>query len=548
MKLRYKILSIRVIFGLCLGAFSAHVAAAQAVKVFADSVNVTVGQSIKYQISVETDSLLPVDFPKRAALNPLAVADSSAVDTVKEQNLYRLTRTYTLIGFDEKIKAIPAQFVKVGDRLVKSDSIPLNIRTIPVDTISMQYFDAKPITEVDRISSFSWRPIIYILIGLVLGVGGWLAYRFRRRLFPKKENIETLPPFEKAQKLLDLLSESNVLDKADYKFYYSGLTGTLKRYIEEEISLPALESTSEELITVLELYVKKYNIRLEEDFFDNFRKMLHRSDMSKFAKSAPQRDVAETDFNLTRQIIFEVKKTLPQTILEAKQAAALTMEAVKKEHRKKTIRYSIYAGVALVVFSIVGFVAYNGFRKTFDTLTGHPTLKALQRPWVASTYGFPPVGLETPDILKRVVLSDSLAQRQPAQGMTTFRYGGLKEKILIFLNMKAFPQPITDSLLPSIVSPLITKQIEELGAKNILNKEEDFTAPDGSKGLKTYGNFNLAEESGSLAYTVVTFANNEYLVQLGFVYEKDDPYALEIESRVLKSIKLNDNNKKAAQP
>ena len=61
------------------------------------------------------------------------------------------------------------------------------------------------------------------------------------------------PPFERAIKELKKL-ESFVLKKdQDYKQYYSSLTGIVRRYLEEDAKVSALESTSDQLLIKLEL-------------------------------------------------------------------------------------------------------------------------------------------------------------------------------------------------------------------------------------------------------------------------------------------------------
>ena len=62
----------------------------------------------------------------------------------------------------------------------------------------------------------------------------------------KKERVPLA--IEKAIIALKLLESKELKQQKDYKDYYSKLTEIVKNYLEEDISLDALESTTDELI------------------------------------------------------------------------------------------------------------------------------------------------------------------------------------------------------------------------------------------------------------------------------------------------------------
>ena len=111
-----------------------------------------------------------------------------------------------------------------------------------------------------------------------------------------KNKIETNslnsdPPFERAIKELKEL-ESFVLKKdQDYKQYYSSLTGIVRRYLEEDAKVSALESTSDQLLIKLELLKTEGILDLKTQTLNNLKNVLKTSDLVKYAKSITEKNL-----------------------------------------------------------------------------------------------------------------------------------------------------------------------------------------------------------------------------------------------------------------
>ena len=61
----------------------------------------------------------------------------------------------------------------------------------------------------------------------------------------------------------------------------------MRRYLEEEASIDALESTSDELLEKLELRKDAGTLDLSIETLNNLKKVLQNADLVKFARSAP---------------------------------------------------------------------------------------------------------------------------------------------------------------------------------------------------------------------------------------------------------------------
>ncbi len=116
-----------------------------------------------------------------------------------------------------------------------------------------------------------------MLIGLIY------AFFFAKKRIEQKK--KKLPPFERAIEELKALESIKPTDQEEHKNYYSRLTDVIRRYLEEEAKISALESTSDELLSKLELLKDSGKLKLEHDTIKNLKSVLQTADLVKFAKS-----------------------------------------------------------------------------------------------------------------------------------------------------------------------------------------------------------------------------------------------------------------------
>jgi len=125
------------------------------------------------------------------------------------------------------------------------------------------------------------------LVRLILKVEKWKK---------KIENPEEiLPPFDRALLKLKNLKDSRYLIESNHKEYYSVLTDIIRKYLEEEIHIAATESTTDELLTKLQVFLDAGKLHLSSDVVEELRTVLRKADLVKFAKSKPEDFEAEND-------------------------------------------------------------------------------------------------------------------------------------------------------------------------------------------------------------------------------------------------------------
>ena len=97
------------------------------------------------------------------------------------------------------------------------------------------------------------------LICLLLALAYFLISRTQQRI---RASRQKLPPFERAIQALQALENKQLDKQEEYKGYYSEMTDIVKSYLEDEAHIDALESTSDELLTKLELLCDTGNLDL----------------------------------------------------------------------------------------------------------------------------------------------------------------------------------------------------------------------------------------------------------------------------------------------
>ena len=371
--------------------------------------------------------------------------------------------------------------------------------------------------------------------------GALYWYVFRKKPLSQEAQEALLPPYERALKELKRLETSRYLIQDEFKQYYTELTDIVRAYLEEEVHISALESTTAQLLEKLELLRDAGKLDLEEDTLTQFRKILETADLVKFAKSKPPVQKAEADRASVEQIVRKTKEALPEpTEEELLQQEEYRAEIAARERRKK-IRIAAVAAAGVLLVSIVASVGYFGFQNVKDYLLGNPSKSLLEGEWIASSYGYPPVLLETPEVLFRREVELPAEARAAIQDMDAFAYNNARAHLSIAAVSTVFSKADTPPDYDQAVDQVLAG-FEQNGAKNIITKQEEFTTVSGVKGVRVYGrgDFRIpdSEEYVKGRYTVLLFGGNGFLQQVVISWEDGDPYAEQIVERILKTVEV----------
>lgn len=521
---------------------------AQKVTTSVDTTKNKIGAEFKLTIKTDVDTSSKVKFPEAKNFGALEVIHSYKIDTVRNGARYELIKKYGLTQFDSGKYTIQRIPVLINGKPFFSDSIKVEVNDIQVDTLKQKMYDIKDIAEVESPIGTWW---IYILIFFAIGTAGYFIYQFikKRQNQPKAEVIVFKSPIEKATTLLQQLEIKELWQKGEIKDYYSELTDIARNYIEEEINIPAMESTTSELIDGLRKAAKQKKLKLSNETLENLEKVLKQADLVKFAKVKPLDFEIEEDKKRISSSIVIIHKSIPE-VVENDDELALWNEQQKelarlqKLKKQKRIRIITTIGIVfgMLMLFVLGLVYFKGFDYVKDNLLGHPTKDLVEGQWIYSDYGNPGVKVETPKVLKRIDATKTLPKDAMAliKEMQTFGYGSLLEDFYISVSTVTYKQQTQIDLDKTAEGYL--KIMETQGAQNIIVKTEDFDTQKGISGKKAYGTMTVLDKikgrSAKMYYEVLLFSQNGGLQTIMVMHREDDKYGQQIAERMLNSVEL----------
>lgn len=511
-----------------------------------DTTKNKIGAEFKLTLKTNVDTLSKVVFPNVKNFGPLEVIISYPIDTIRKNDRYELVKKYGLTQFDSGKYTIPSIKILINKKAFLTDSIKVEVANVLVDTLKQKMYDIKDIVPANEGMGDWWKYLLFLLLISAIAAGIYWYIKKQQKQKIEEEIYKT--PIEKATNLLNNLEKKELWQHGEIKAYYSELTDIVRNYIEEAIDIPAMESTTSELIEGLKNASKKKKMKLSQETIDSLFVVLKQADLVKFAKSKPLDFEITEDRKKIERTIVTLDKAIPVAVENNEELLLNEMqrqERLKRELKKRRNKRIVITAVSvflLLFITTTYFVASRGFSYVIDNVFGHPSKELLEGEWIKSEYGNPIVRIETPQVLKRIDLKKSLPKEGMAliKDMQSFAYGSLTDNFYIMVSTLHYKQQTQIELDKSLDGVLQT--MEAKGAQNMIVKKEDFETKEGIKGIKGYGTFSKidgdSQSSTKLYYEVLIFSQDGGLQQITIVHEEGDLYANEISERIMKSVEL----------
>lgn len=528
------------LFFIGLFLVSSQAGAQSRVSASVDSTTIKIGEQIKYSIEVETAPEDLVVFPEGKTFSPLELVESLETDTVRENGGYRLLKEYFLTQFDSGQYVIPSQEVLIESNSFYTDSIAIEVNDVVVDTTKQKLYPIKPSVEVPpgfNIPDWLWWLLAIFLVG---GLVAYLIIRQKRKADAEPE----LPPYEEAMAELEKLDRSQLLEKREIKEYYSQLSFAARKYLDRKIYDHGLEMTTNELILYLKAQKEGGKLHLNDETIMDFKRILERADLAKFARSKPDVITAKEDRSRTQHIIDDLRASVPEPTEEELLHDEAFLEEQARKRKKRRVVLGVLIGVAVIVIGVSALILTKGYTYVKDTYLGHPTKELLEGEWIRSEYGNPPVSVTTPEVLVRGEIEMPQDVQQMMVGNETFIYGSLLSNFYTTLSTIKFRGEVNFDLEKAVDG--IYTNLENQGARNIIMKQEEFTTVEGAKGLKVFGTLEAVNpvtgESIPNEYVILNFAENGGFEQIMVIFNENDQYAKEISERIINSVEITNLN------
>ena len=345
---------------LCIILTASVLAASAQVSVEAviDSIQIFVGQQAHVTLTATAKENAKVEFPQFKPMEYITpgveVLDRQELEQQPQDNGFvSRSMVYTMTSFDDTLYYIPPMTVKIDGKPYKSKSLALKVLTIEVDTLhAEQFFGPKDVQD----NPFQWSdwedPFwLSVLMLVLLAVAYYLYLRLRdnKPIISHIRIVKRLLPHQKAMKEIEQIKADKMVSSENSKEYYTKLTDTLRKYIEERYGFNAMEMTSSEII-------EKLMASQDQKALDELRQLFTTADLVKFAKYSTL--INENDANLVNAIDFINQTKLENVPVEETIKPQLSEEDQRSQKTRRVLKYFITA-IAVVCLALFAYVVYT---------------------------------------------------------------------------------------------------------------------------------------------------------------------------------------------
>lgn len=275
-----------------------------------DSSKIRIGEQVKVDLYLNYNAhqkKLQIQWPKigDTLTSYVEVISVSPIDTTlpDKNNPSNILQHQQIVVsvYDSGFFAIPGfEFVINQDTAHPRFTNPLflEVHTVPTDTSATKLKDIKPpLLEVFNwkwyLEEILWTGALLLLIGIAILI--WYFRSLRHQESAPEPEKPKVPAHILALQSLEKIKIEQKWREGKVKEYYSEISDTVRQYIEDRYALPALESTTDEIMQAFRSQV------IDPQSKEKLQHLLRLSDLVKFAKMFP----SETEHELSLQEAFD---------------------------------------------------------------------------------------------------------------------------------------------------------------------------------------------------------------------------------------------------
>ena len=259
----------------------------------------------------------------------------------------------TLTSFDGNLYHLPPFKVKINGKEQQSADLALKVVEVEVDTTQLnKFFPPKDVQDNPFLwSDWSLSFWLSVLLLVLIALCGYLYLRLRdnKPIISHIKIVKRLLPHQKAMKEIEQIKADRMVASENAKEYYTKLTDTLRKYIEERYGFSAMEMTSSEII-------ERLTAAGDQQSLDELRQLFTTADLVKFAKYSTM--INENDANLVSAIDFINQTKLENQPVEEVQKPVLS-EADQRSQKERRVLKIVIWGIVSVAVLLFCYIVYS---------------------------------------------------------------------------------------------------------------------------------------------------------------------------------------------
>jgi hypothetical protein len=339
-----------LLIGLIIHAFLTFAQASVEVKI--DPIEMMIGEQAQVTMTVQAAEGAKIEMPVFQPRQQIV----AGVEVINVEHPTGHSLSLTLTSFDGNLYYLPPFKVKVNGKTVESKSLALKVVEVEVDTTKLdKFFGPKDVQD----NPFQWSDwslsfwlSILMLVLLALAYYLYLRLRDNKPIIARIKIVKRLLPHQKAMKEIDQIKADKMVSSENQKEYYTKLTDTLRKYIEERYGFSAMEMTSTEII-------ERLMADDDQQGLSELRQLFMTADLVKFAKYSTM--INENDANLVNAIDFINQTKLENQPTEETVKPQLSEEDQRSQKTRRVLKVVIWSvmTVSTLLFCYVIYSIYQ---------------------------------------------------------------------------------------------------------------------------------------------------------------------------------------------
>lgn len=303
-----------VLLAAALAVPAAGRSAAPAVSVALEPARIAVGDRARLAVEVEHDAGASVAWPEPETLGPFEVLERR-IDEPRVEGERALSRAvFVLTAFELGELEVPAVEIEVlgadGEtRTVAAGPRALTVASVGLDEGGGIRAIKGPLDlPLDVAALLPWLAGVALLAGIAYW---WWRRRGRAPRDVPAPAAPPRPPHELAYEAFRALEAERLPDRGEVKTFHVRASDVVRVYVEGRFGVDALEMTTGEVLDGLR------GQEVDEEVLGDFRRLLERCDLVKFARDRPALERCREVLPLGRSLVDRTRVIVPPPPAEA---------------------------------------------------------------------------------------------------------------------------------------------------------------------------------------------------------------------------------------